>query len=166
MSPCDHMILFVAKSSPEWTRVPRRVTSRLTVRLLVNINPGQPRTSSTAALRKPQHRYLGHQEVNPRASSSLSACMASSIEPSRKQGREEVPPPPARRAREGVAALVCQAREGEVAPARGDAAAPAHRGEASPARGGEAALAQGGEVTPAQGGTTARGGRACSCTKC
>jgi hypothetical protein len=56
-SSCDHMI-FVAKSSPERTRVPRRVTDRLTVRHLVNINPGRPRTSSTAAPRKPQHHCL------------------------------------------------------------------------------------------------------------
>jgi hypothetical protein len=57
-SPCDHMTLFVAKSSPERTRVPRHVTGRLTVRRLVNINPDQPRTSSTAAPRKPQHHHL------------------------------------------------------------------------------------------------------------
>jgi hypothetical protein len=56
-SPCDHMI-FVAKSSTEWTRVPRCVTDHLTVHRLVNINPGWPRTSSTAAPRKPQHHYL------------------------------------------------------------------------------------------------------------
>jgi hypothetical protein len=56
-SPCDHMI-FVAKSSPERTRVPRRMTDRLTVRRLVNINPGRPRTSSTVAPRKPQHHRL------------------------------------------------------------------------------------------------------------
>jgi hypothetical protein len=56
-SPCDHVI-FVAKSSPEETWVPRRVTDRLTVRRLVNINPGRPRTSSTAAPRKPQHHRL------------------------------------------------------------------------------------------------------------
>jgi hypothetical protein len=51
-------MIFVAKSSPERTRVPRRVTDRLTVRRLVNINPGRPRTSSTAAPRKPQHHRL------------------------------------------------------------------------------------------------------------
>jgi hypothetical protein len=51
-------MIFVAKSSPERTRVPRRMTDRLTVRRLVNINPGRPRTSSTAAPRKPQHHYL------------------------------------------------------------------------------------------------------------
>jgi trehalose/maltose hydrolase-like predicted phosphorylase len=38
-SPCDHMI-FVAKSSPMRTQILRRVTDRLTVRRLVNINPG------------------------------------------------------------------------------------------------------------------------------
>jgi hypothetical protein len=58
MSPCDYMTLFVAKSSPERTRVPRRVTDRVTVRCLVNTNPGRPRTSSTAAPRKPQHHRL------------------------------------------------------------------------------------------------------------
>jgi hypothetical protein len=56
-SPCDHMI-FVAKSSPERTRVPRRVTDRLTIRRLVTINPDRPTTSSTAAPRKPQHHHL------------------------------------------------------------------------------------------------------------
>jgi hypothetical protein len=58
MSPCDHMTLFVAKSSPEWTRVLRRVIGCLTVRRLVNINPGRPISSSTAAPRKPQHHRL------------------------------------------------------------------------------------------------------------
>jgi hypothetical protein len=56
-SPCNHMIL-VASCSPERTRVPRRVTDRLTVRRLLNINLDRPRTSSTAALRKPQHHRL------------------------------------------------------------------------------------------------------------
>jgi hypothetical protein len=56
-SPCDHMT-FVAKRSLERTRVPRRVTDHLTVRRLVNINPGRPRTSSTAAPIKPQHHHL------------------------------------------------------------------------------------------------------------
>jgi hypothetical protein len=91
-SSCGHMI-FVAKSSPERTQVPRRMTDRLTVRRLVNIYPGWPRTSSTAAPRKPSTTVSGHQEVNPRASSSSSARTTSS-EPSRKRGREEVPPPP------------------------------------------------------------------------
>jgi hypothetical protein len=59
-------MIFVAKSSPERTRVPRRVTDRLTVRHLVNINP-----------------------VNPRASPSSRKRMASS-EPSRKRGKEEM----------------------------------------------------------------------------
>jgi hypothetical protein len=79
----------VAKSSLERTRVPRRVTNCLTVRRLVNINPGRPRTSSTAAPRKPQH----HRLRSPRASPSSSKCMVSS-EPSRKRGKEEVLPPP------------------------------------------------------------------------
>jgi hypothetical protein len=42
-------MIFVAKSFPERTRVPRRVTDHLTVHRLVNINPGRPGTSSTAA---------------------------------------------------------------------------------------------------------------------
>jgi hypothetical protein len=37
-SPCDHMTLVVAKTSPERTRVPRHVTGHLMVRRLVNIN--------------------------------------------------------------------------------------------------------------------------------
>jgi hypothetical protein len=93
-SPYDHMTLFVAKSSPERTWVPRYMTGRLTVRRLVNINPGRPKTSSTATLRKPHTTVSGHQEVNPRASSSSSACLAPSSEPSTKREREEVPPPP------------------------------------------------------------------------
>jgi hypothetical protein len=56
-SLCDHMT-FLAKCSPERTRVRRRVTGCLTVRRVVNINPGRPRTSSTAAPRKPQHHRL------------------------------------------------------------------------------------------------------------
>jgi hypothetical protein len=51
-------MIFVTKSSPERTRVPRRVTNRLTVRCLVNINPCQSRISSTVAPRKPQHHHL------------------------------------------------------------------------------------------------------------
>jgi hypothetical protein len=93
MSLCDHMILFVAKSSPEWTQVLRRVTDRLTVHRLVNINHDRPRTSSTAATRKPQHHRLRSQEVNPRAFSSSSKRMVSS-EPSSKRGREELSLPP------------------------------------------------------------------------
>jgi hypothetical protein len=34
------------------------MTGRLMVRRLVNINPGRPRASSTAASRKPQHHHL------------------------------------------------------------------------------------------------------------
>jgi hypothetical protein len=51
-------MIFVAKSSPECTRVPRRVTDLLRVRRLVNINLGRPRTLSTAAPTKPQHHHL------------------------------------------------------------------------------------------------------------
>jgi hypothetical protein len=57
-SPCDHMTLFVAKSSPERTWVSRRVTGRMTVRRLVNVNPGRPKTSSIAAPKKLQHHCL------------------------------------------------------------------------------------------------------------
>jgi hypothetical protein len=91
-SPCDHMI-FVAKSSPERTRVPRRVTKRLTVRRLVNINPGRPRSSSTAAPRKPQH----HRLRSPRSESKSFSFLkqAHGVKRSIKEaGREEVPPPP------------------------------------------------------------------------
>jgi hypothetical protein len=91
-SPCDHMI-FVAKSSPERTRVPRRVTDRLMVRRLVNINPGGQELRQPRHQENPSTTVSGHQEVNPRASPSSSKRMASS-EPSRKRRREEVPPPP------------------------------------------------------------------------
>jgi hypothetical protein len=90
-SPCDHMI-FVAKSSPERTRVPRCVTARLTVRCLVNINSGRPRTSSTAALRKPQH----HRLRSPRSESKgfFFLKQAHGIKRAIKEaGREEVSPP-------------------------------------------------------------------------
>jgi hypothetical protein len=57
MSPCDHMF-FVSSCSPERTWVPRRLTNHLTVRRLVNINPGRPRTWLIAARRKPQQHHL------------------------------------------------------------------------------------------------------------
>jgi hypothetical protein len=85
-------MIFVAKSSPEWTRVPRRVTDRLTVRRLVNINPGWPRTSSTVAPRKPQHHHLRSPRSESKSFFFLKQEYASS-EPSRKWGREEVLPP-------------------------------------------------------------------------
>jgi hypothetical protein len=102
-SPCDHMI-FVANSSPERTRVPRHVTDRLTVRRLVNINPGQPRTSSTAVPRKPQH----HRLQSPRSESKSFFFLKQAhgvkraITEAGEGGRaaappaepEEVPPPP------------------------------------------------------------------------
>jgi hypothetical protein len=90
--PCDHMI-FVAKSSPKRTWVPRRVTDRLTVRRLVNINPAGQELHQPRHQENPSTTVFGHQEMNPRASPSSSKRMASS-EPSRKRGREEVPPPP------------------------------------------------------------------------
>jgi hypothetical protein len=91
-SPCYHTI-FVAKSSPERTRVPRRVTDRMTVRCLVNINPDRPRTSSTAAPRKPQNHHLW----SPRSESKSSSFFkqAHGVKRAIKEvGREEVPPPP------------------------------------------------------------------------
>jgi hypothetical protein len=101
-SPCDHMI-FVAKSSLERTQVPRRVTDRLMVRRLVNINPVRPRTSSTTAPRKPQHHHL----QSPRSESKSFSFLkqAHGIKRSVKEAGgevlstppaepEEVPPPP------------------------------------------------------------------------
>jgi hypothetical protein len=108
-SPCDHMI-FVAKSSPERTRVPRRVIDRLTVRSLVNINPGWPRTSSTAAQRKPQH----HRLRSPRSESKSFFFLkqAHGIKRAIKEARQGGgAATPARRARGGVAAPACRARE-------------------------------------------------------
>jgi hypothetical protein len=146
-SPCDHMI-FVSKSSPERARVPRRVTDRLTVRRLVNINLGRPITSSTAAPRKPQH----HRLRSPRSESKSFFFLkqAHGVKRAMKEAREGGgAAAPARRAQEGVAAPACRAR--------GGAAAHARQGEDAPARGGEAA--------PAQGGTAARGAPACSFCK-
>jgi hypothetical protein len=116
-SPCDHMI-FVAKSSPKRTWVPRRVTDRMTVRCLVNINPGRPRTSSTAALRKPQH----HRLWSPRSESKSFSFL--------KQAH-------------GVKRAITEAGEGGGATAL---ARRARGGAATPSRGVEAdpALAQGG----------------------
>jgi hypothetical protein len=107
-SPCDHMI-FVAKSSPEWTRVPRRVTDRLTVRRFVNINHGRPRTSSTAAPRKPQH----HRLRSPRSESKSFSFL------------KEV---------HGVKRAIKEAGEGggAAAPARGDVAAEPPRRKVPP----------------------------------
>jgi hypothetical protein len=151
MAPCDHMI-FVAKSSLERTRVLRRVTDRLAVRRLVNINPDRPRTSSSTAPRKPQHHRLRSPE-----SESKSFFLLKQVHGVKRAIKE---------AREGggAAAPACRARGGAAAPAcraRGDATAPARRGEAAPARGGEAA-----EAALAQGGAAARGAPACSKRKC
>jgi hypothetical protein len=111
-SPCDHMI-FVAKSSPERTRVPRRVTDRLTVRHLVNINPGRQRTSSTAAPRKPQQ----HRLQSPRSESKSFSFLkqAHGIKRDIKEaGEGGGAPAPTRRARGGA-----------TAPSRGGGAPPA-----------------------------------------
>jgi hypothetical protein len=113
--PCDHMILFVSKSSPEWTRVPRRVTDRLTVRHLVNRNPSLPRTLSTAAPRKPQHHRLG----SPRSESKNFFFLKQAHGVKRaiqEAGEGGGSAAPARRAREGVAAPARQARGGAAAP--------------------------------------------------
>jgi hypothetical protein len=113
-SPCDQMI-FVAKSSPERTRVPRRVTDRVTVRHLVNINPGRPRTSSTAAPRKPQH----HRLWSPRSESKSFFFLKHAHGVKRaiqEAGEGGGVAAPARRARGGAAA---HARRGEATPARG-----------------------------------------------
>jgi hypothetical protein len=151
------MILFVAKSSPERTRVPRRVTDRLTVRCLVNINPGRPRTSSTAAPRKSQHHRLRSQRSESKSFFFLK--QAHGIKRAIKEvGEGGGAATLARRAREGAAAPARWARGSVAAPARGGATVHSCRGDAAPTRGGEAA--------PAQGGAAARGALACSFSKC
>jgi hypothetical protein len=167
MSPSDHITLFVANSSRKRTRVPRRVTGRLMVRHLVNINLGRPKTSSTAALRKPHHHHL----LSPRSESKSLFFLKRAHGVKRailEAGERGGAPAPARRAQGGEAAPPAEPEKVPPPrppsprwwshPARGGAAAHAHWGEAAPAQGGEAA--------PVQGGAAARGGRACSCTKC
>jgi hypothetical protein len=112
MSPCDHMI-FVAKSSTKRTRVPRCVTDRLTIRRLVVINLDRPRTSSTAALRTPQHHHLRSSRSESKSFSFLK--QAHDVKRAIKEAGEGGGAP-ARRARGGEAA--------EAAPVQ-DAAAPA-----------------------------------------
>jgi hypothetical protein len=138
-SPCDHMI-FVAKSSPERTRVPMRVTDRLTVRRLININPGRPRTSSTAAPRKPQHHRLRSPRSESKSLSFLKQAhhVKRSIKEAGMGG--------------GVAAPARRAQGGAPVPARRG-----RGGATAPARGGEAA-----EAAPAQGAAA----HACSVCKC
>jgi hypothetical protein len=124
-SPCDHMILFVAKSSRERTRVPKRVIGRLTVRRLVNINPGRPRTSSTVAPRKPQQHHLRSLKSESKSFffflKHTHGIVKRAIQEAWEGGGAAIP---ARRAREGGTAPARRAREGEAAPALGDAAAP------------------------------------------
>jgi hypothetical protein len=168
-SPFDHMTLFVTKSSPKRTWVPRRVIGRLTVCRLVNINPGRPRTLSTAAPTKPQHHHLQSPKSESKSVFSSSACMASSSEPSRKRGRDEIPSPPPAEPEDVPPPPPTDLEEVPPSPPTNPeevSPPPARRGEAAPARGGEAAPARGGEAAPAQGGAVARGGHACSCTKC
>jgi hypothetical protein len=88
-------MIFVAKSSPERTRVLRHVTDHLTVCRLDNINPGRPRTSSTAAPRKPQHHRLRSPRSEYKSFSFLKQVHG--VKRAIKEaGREEVPlPPPA-----------------------------------------------------------------------
>jgi hypothetical protein len=135
-SPCDQMI-FVAKSSPEWTLVPRRMTDHLTVCHLVNINPGRPRTSSTAAPRNSQHHHLW----SPRSESKIFSFLkqAHGVKRSIKEAGEGG----------GAAAPARRARGGAAAAARGGAAAPTRGGEAP-------------EAAPAQGPAA----HACSIRKC
>jgi hypothetical protein len=81
--------------------------------------------------------------------------MASS-EPSRKRGREEVPPPP-------PADLE---KVPPPPPTEPEEVPPPPPEEVPPtARGGEAAPARGGEAAPAQGGAAARGAPVCSFSK-
>jgi hypothetical protein len=76
--------------SLEHTQVPRRETDRLTVPRLVTINPQSAKKFVKVHHQEnPSTTISDHQEVNPRASSSLSAHIASSSESSRKRGREE-----------------------------------------------------------------------------
>jgi hypothetical protein len=87
------MILFVAKSSPERTRVLRHVTDFLTVHRLVNKNPCWPRTSSTAAQKKPQHHRL--QSPRSEFKSFFFLKQANGVKRAiQEAGRKEVTPPP------------------------------------------------------------------------
>jgi hypothetical protein len=110
----NHMTLFVAKSSPEQTRVPRRVTDRLMVRRLVSINPGRPRTSSTVTPRKPQH----HRLWSPRSESKSFFFLkrAHGVKRAIQEAGEG----------RGVAAPARRALGGAAAPARGGVAAHTH----------------------------------------
>jgi hypothetical protein len=118
-SPCDHMI-FVAKSSPMRTQILRRVTDRLTVRRLVNINPGWPSTSSTAARSRPQH----HRLRSPRSESKSFSFLkqAHGVKRAIKEAWEGG----------GAAAPSCWARGGTTAPAQGGATAPSRGGATAP----------------------------------
>jgi hypothetical protein len=132
-------MIFVAKRSPERTRVPRRVTDRLTVRCLVNINPGRPRTSSTVAPRKPQQHRLRSPSSESKIFFFLKQAhgVKRAIEEAGEGGGVVAP---ARRAWWGSAAPARWAWGGAGGPTLGGTAAHAHRGEAAPARGGEATV--------------------------
>jgi hypothetical protein len=140
-SPCEHMTPFVAKSPPERTRVPRRVTGRLTVRCLVNISPGRPRTSSTAAPRNPQHHH--RRSLRSESKSFFFLKRTHGVKRAIQEvGNGRGVAAPARLARGGEAGPTRRAGEGAAAPARqvrGGEATSARRGEAAPTEGGEAA---------------------------
>jgi hypothetical protein len=131
------MTLFVAKSSLVRTQVPRRVTGRLTVRRLVNINPGCPRTLSTVAPRKPQHQRLrsprsesksffflkqAHgdkraiQEAGEGGGVAAPPTEPKNVLPPPLAEPEEVPPPRRKVPRQAVAAVRAPALNAQDAP--------------------------------------------------
>jgi hypothetical protein len=87
------MTVFVAKSSTQRTRVLRGVTGRLTIRRLVNINPGRPRTSSTAAPRKPQHHHFRSPRSESKSFFFLKRAHGIVEQAIKEAGEEEVPLP-------------------------------------------------------------------------
>jgi hypothetical protein len=122
VSLCPHDS-FCGKSSPEQTWVLRHVTGRLTVHRLVNVNPGRPRTSSTATPRKPQHHRLRSPRSESKSFFFLKCAQGIVKRAIQEAGREEVSPPPPRCRR--------PRRQGEAAPARGREAASAQGGAAA-----------------------------------
>jgi hypothetical protein len=121
-SPCDHMTLFLAKSSLKRTRILRCMTDCLAVRHLVNINPDRPRTSSTTAPRKPQHHHLRSPRSESKSFFFLKRVhgVKRAIQEAREGGGATAP---THQAREGTAAPARRARGGAATPARGGAAA-------------------------------------------
>jgi hypothetical protein len=98
------MTLFVAKSTPKRTRVPRHVTGRLAVRRLVNVNPGRPRTSSTTAPGKPQHHRLRSQRSESKSFFFFKRTHGIVKRAIQEAGEGGDAAAPARRARGGAAA--------------------------------------------------------------